>query len=64
MEAWEYIQGIKGANEDNVVTETWMSSCGEIGGTRTEDEFLPADWAKVRDLVIKDLDLTVPAKAA
>lgn len=54
-EAWAYIVEHKGDNEDNVVTDAWISASGEIAGDRDEEALTPADWAKVRDTVLKDL---------
>lgn len=56
-EAWEWCCNNKGGNEDSVVEEAWIAACAEVGGDKDEDKFTPEDWAKVRDLVKKDLAL-------
>lgn len=59
-DAWEFIQAHKGDNEDSVVQEAWMAACGEAAPGQADDsQFTPAIWARVRDLVIKDLALTI-----
>lgn len=58
-DAWEFVCEHKGGNSDSDVEEAWISACGEVGGDKDEDDFTDADWAKVRDLVIKDLALDV-----
>jgi|GEM_PF-1801199 len=59
IDAWNFICEHKGDNEDGAVSDAWLAACGEIGGNRDEKDFTGADWAKVRDVVIKDLALTV-----
>lgn len=64
-EAWDYVNAIKGGNEDSVIQDAWIAACGEVGPNYKDDsEFTAKDWAKVRDIVIKDLDLTPQNKAA
>jgi hypothetical protein len=57
LEAWEYVNSKKGENDDQTVTDAWIAACQEVGGDKDEDKFTPADWAKVRTIVIKDLAL-------
>ena len=57
LEAWDFVISRKGGNEDKVVEETWLAACGEIGAGRTEDKFTPQDWAKIRNIVVRDLAL-------
>lgn len=54
-DAWEYIITHKGDNEDPVVEEAWIAACGEVFGERDTDTGTGADWAKVRDITLKDL---------
>lgn len=54
-EAWDYVTTHKGENEDTVVEEAWIAACNEVGADRDEDSFTGADWAKVRNIVLKDL---------
>lgn len=56
-DAWEYVCNNKGDNEDSVVEEAWIDACGEVLGDRDQDTATPAEWAKIRDIVIKDLAL-------
>lgn len=57
-DAWNYINAIKGDNDDATVQDAWLSSCAEAcPGVDDDTKFKPSDWARVRDLVIKDLDL-------
>lgn len=58
-EAWDLVCRSKGGNEDSVIEEAWIAACGEVGGDRDEDAFTDADWAKVRNIVIRDLSLDV-----
>ncbi len=51
----------KGGNTDDDVTETWIAACEEVLAGRAEDQATPTDWAKIRDVVIKDMALTVVA---
>lgn len=57
VEAWEYVVENKGDNDDSAVEEAWIAACGEIGKDKDEDDFTDGDWAKVRNIVIKDLGL-------
>lgn len=57
-EAWGYVCSVKGDNEDSVVEEAWIAACGEVANGRDEDTFTKTDWAKIRDIVIRDLSLT------
>lgn len=56
-DAWEYVIGRKGANTDAIIEETWLSACGEVGAGRQEAQFTTKDWAKIRNIVVKDLAL-------
>lgn len=57
LEGWEYVNRpeVKGQNEDSVVEEAWIAAAAEIGADIEQDKFTPDMWAKVRDIVIKDL---------
>ena len=57
VEGWDYVCINKGDNSDTDIESAWIDACTEVGGDKDETEFTPADWAKVRDLVIKDLAL-------
>jgi hypothetical protein len=54
-EAWEHVCLNKGQNEDTVVQDAWIDATNEVGGDRDEDTFTPGDWAKVRNIVLKDI---------
>lgn len=56
-EAWEYVCNHKGGNTDAAIEEAWIAACSEVGEDKDEEQFTASDWAKVRDLVIKDLSL-------
>lgn len=58
-DAWNHLLGVKGDTDDSTLAEAWMASCGEVTEGRDEDAFTPKDWAKVRDIVIKDLALNL-----
>lgn len=59
LEAWEYLNQPeqKKGHEDSVIEGAWIAAMGEVTDDtkRPDDKFTPADWAKVRDTVIKDL---------
>lgn len=55
--AWEYVNSIKGDNEDQLVEDTWISACGEVGGDKEAKDFTADMWESVKATVIKDLDL-------
>jgi len=57
IEGWDHVCNNKGDNSDTDIEKAWIDSCTEVGGDKDEAEFTPADWARVRDLVIKDLAL-------
>lgn len=61
MGAWETVQACKGTNEDSVIQEAWIAACAEVGGDKDEAQFTPSDWAKIRDVVIRDCALSVAA---
>lgn len=54
-EAWEFVCASKGDNEDSVVEESWLSACTEVLGERDQDTTTPEEWAKIRDIALKDL---------
>jgi hypothetical protein len=59
-DAWEYVCNHKGGNSDNDIEQAWIESVQEISGDNDnldESEFTEQLWAKVRDLVVKDLAL-------
>lgn len=53
--AWEYVNEHKGETTDTDVEEAWIAACGEVGENKDEDKFTEEDWAKVRDITLKDL---------
>lgn len=55
LEGWEYVCAHKGDNDDATVQDAWIAACKEVGGERDEETFTPAEWAKIRDIVLKDL---------
>jgi len=54
---WDYVCNNKGDNSNTDIEKAWIDACTEVGGDKDEAEFTPTDWAKVRDLVIKDMAL-------
>lgn len=56
--AWAYVTEHKGANEDGAIEDAWLAACNEVGADRNESDFTEADWAKVRNIVIRDLALS------
>ncbi|KKM68291.1 hypothetical protein LCGC14_1462320, partial [marine sediment metagenome] len=59
VEAWNYLHAHKGDNEDQIVTEAWVSAIEEVGPDREAKDLTEEDWTAVRDIVVKDLDLNV-----
>jgi len=55
VEGWEYVCANKGDNDDSVVEGAWIDACKEVGGERDEETFTPAEWAKIRDITLRDL---------
>jgi len=56
-EAWNYVNAHKGENSDGEIADAWLSATGEVGPNRDDTDFTKEDWAKVRDIVVKDMDL-------
>jgi len=54
-DAWAAVCAAKGDNEDQVVEEAWIAATGEIAGDKDQEQVTPAEWAKIRDIVLKDL---------
>lgn len=54
-DAWAYVCNNKGDNEDQVVEEAWISAVSEVAGDRQAENLTEKDWAKVRDITLKDL---------
>ena len=54
-DAWAYVCSNKGDNEDQVVEEAWLAAMGEVSGDRQPEDLTNKDWAKVRDITLKDL---------
>lgn len=54
-EAWDFVCAHKGDNEDQVVEEAWIDACAEVCGDKDDDKFTPEEWAKIRDVTLKDL---------
>jgi hypothetical protein len=59
LAAWNFVVEHKGDNEDGTIEDAWLAACSEVGEETPEDQFTDANWAKVRDLVIRDLSLSV-----
>lgn len=57
--AWELICENKGDTTDSDIEDAWIAACTEVGEDKDEDDFTEAEWAKVRDIVIRDLALDV-----
>ena len=57
--AWAFVCKQKGGNTDKDIEEAWIAAANEVGEDKDEDDFTEADWAKVRDIVIRDLALDV-----
>lgn len=55
MEAWEYVLKNKAGNDDAVIQDAWISATGEVAPDKDETAITPAEWAKVRDTVLKDI---------
>lgn len=55
--AWEYCnqETIKGDNDDSVVEDAWIAACNEVGPDRDEATFTGEEWARVRNIILKDL---------
>ena len=58
-EAWEFVCNNKGDNYDSAIEEAWIAGCEEVGPDKDEYDFTKKDWAKVRDIVVRDLALDV-----
>lgn len=56
-DAWAAVMAGKGANSDDVVVDAWQSAMGEVLGDEraVADDATPAEWATIRDTVLKDL---------
>lgn len=59
QEAWDTIEAKRGEATDDAIADAWTATVSEVQTEtgREESAFLPVDWAKVRDVVVKDLDL-------
>jgi len=57
--AWEFVCDNKGGNSDSDVQDAWIAACEEVAPDKDEDDFTDGEWAKVRDIVIRDLSLDV-----
>lgn len=53
--AWAYVVSHKGDNEDAVIEQAWIEATQEVGENKDEAEFTGFEWAKVRDIVLKDI---------
>jgi chemotaxis protein histidine kinase CheA len=58
-EAWEFVTANKGDNTDSAIEEAWIAACNEVGEDKDDDDFTNEEWAKVRDVIIRDLALDV-----
>lgn len=54
-DAWAYVCAHKGEQDDQAVEEAWIDACATIGSDKEESQFTGADWAQVRDLVLKKI---------
>jgi hypothetical protein len=54
-DAWATVCASKGDNEDQVVEEAWIAATTEVAGQKDQEQITPGEWAKVRDIVLKDL---------
>lgn len=52
--AWVYVNSKKGDVSDGELADAWLVACEEAGNGRIEDEFTTKDWARVRDIVLKE----------
>lgn len=59
--AWEYLNEptVRGANDEGVVAEAWIAACNEVGENVDEAAFTGDMWAKVRNIVLKDLGIVI-----
>jgi hypothetical protein len=55
--AWEYVCEHKGSNTDDVIQDAWIAAGQEVADGRNDKDLTPTDWAKVRDIVIRDCKL-------
>lgn len=55
VEGWEYVCAHKGDNDDTTVQDAWIAACAEVFEGRDDETGTPAEWAKIRDIVLKDL---------
>jgi len=62
MTAWAFICDHKGDAEDTEVQSAWQAACTEVSegdSDKGETDFTNADWASVRDIIVRDLALNV-----
>lgn len=58
-QAWDFVCENKGDVDDTDVEDAWINACNEVGGDKDEDDFTNAEWAQVRDHVVRSLNLNV-----
>lgn len=58
--AWDYVNtpAVKGENDDGVIEDAWIAACNEVGPQRDEATFTGVEWARVRNIIMKDLGVT------
>ena len=56
LSAWAAVTAANKSGDDTKLQDAWIAGCQEVGGDRDEDDFTPADWAKVRDAVFVKLN--------
>lgn len=61
--AWEFLHEpqVIGQNDLAVITDAWIAACSEVGESVDEKDFTGEMWAKIRNTVLKDLDIKISA---
>lgn len=61
--AWDFLNEpqVIGQNDPGVITDAWIAACSEVGESVDEKDFTGEMWAKIRNTVLKDLDIKIPA---
>lgn len=57
LDCWNYINSpaVKADNEDSVIEGSFFDAIAEVAPGKADTELTPAEWAKVRDVIVKDL---------
>ena len=57
LQAWEAVVEKRGEHSDDELAESWKAAFTKVCGNKDEGEATNAEWGKIRDEVLKDLDL-------